>query len=136
MYEWSKYSLDNTSGNYTITFYYEKSSADTTTINAGSLGNISDIKNALISPHYTNGTILLANGDIQNRTNLSSGENVNFIVSSAAPVQVSQPLFLNADTGGQNTGSFSADVTIGGATKKLVYRIYSPLHQVEDIFSM
>ncbi|MDV3896584.1 hypothetical protein CMU05_03210 [Elizabethkingia anophelis] len=120
MYEWKKYSLDNTSGNYTVSFVLRKKvSQITTTINAGSLGNISDIKNALISPHYTNGTITLANGNIQNRTNLSTGENVNFILSSAAPVQVSQPLFVNADTGGQNTGSFSADVTIGGATKKV-----------------
>ncbi|MDV3917012.1 hypothetical protein CMT22_15955 [Elizabethkingia anophelis] len=120
MYEWSKYTLDNTSGNYTITFLLRKKVAQiTTTINAGSLGSISDIKNALISPHYTNGTVSLANGDIQNRTNLSSGENVNFIASPASPVQVSQPLFINADTGGQNTGSFSADVTIGGTSKKV-----------------
>jgi hypothetical protein len=42
-----------------------------------------------------------------------------FLIPTAAPIQVSQPLFVNADTGGQNTGSFSADVTIGGATKKL-----------------
>ncbi|AQW92971.1 fibrobacter succinogenes major paralogous domain-containing protein [Elizabethkingia anophelis] len=110
----------NDSGNYTLNIILRKKVAQiTTTINAGSLGSISDIKNALISPHYTNGTVSLANGDIQNRTNLSSGENVNFIASPASPVQVSQPLFINADTGGQNTGSFSADVTIGGATKKV-----------------
>ncbi|HFI4796584.1 TPA: FISUMP domain-containing protein [Elizabethkingia anophelis] len=110
----------NYSGNYTLNITLNKKVAQiTTTINAGSLGNISDIKNALISPHYTNGTITLANGNIQNRTNLSTGENVNFLIPTAAPVQISQPLFINADTGGQNTGSFSADVTIGGVTKKV-----------------
>lgn len=40
-----KYSLDNTSGNYTVSFVLRKKVAQiTTTINAGSLGNISDIK--------------------------------------------------------------------------------------------
>ncbi|WP_407494331.1 fibrobacter succinogenes major paralogous domain-containing protein [Elizabethkingia anophelis] len=75
--------------------------------------NIQSISGAVISPHFSNGTISLSNGNIVGRT-IASNAAVSFQGPFPATSQVSQPVFVNADTSGATLGNFSATVNVGG----------------------
>ena len=88
----------------------------TTTVTSTIVGNdISAINNALITPHYTSGTIPLASGNITGRTNAANTA-LTFPISAPAPSQTALPVWVNTDTGGATTASFSATVTAGGTS--------------------
>ena len=73
--------------------------------------SISAISNAMITPHYTNGNIPLASGNITDRTDLANA-GLTFPTSAPASSQTALPVFVNMDT----IASFSANVTAGGTT--------------------
>ncbi|HFK5512593.1 TPA: hypothetical protein ACGZ9U_003538 [Elizabethkingia anophelis] len=91
----------------------------TTTINSGTLGNISSYSNTFITPHYNNGSISLRNGDIYNRTEASAGSAIEFIQGIGSSIIVSKPTFINADTRGVKSGSFQANLTVGGINNNI-----------------
>ncbi|AJW65251.1 Fibrobacter succinogenes major domain (Fib_succ_major) [Elizabethkingia miricola] len=91
----------------------------TTIVKLTDVGNmITSISNGLLTPHYNDGAFPLSSGIISGRSTITSGAQLNF-PSSGFPgtTETADPVFVNADTGGSATGSFSADVTIGGVTK-------------------
>ncbi|MHC6200579.1 hypothetical protein ATE49_15575 [Elizabethkingia miricola] len=90
----------------------------TTIIDASGYGNITNIQNAKITPHYTTSTISLADGSISNYANAASG-GIPLVfpnLSSAATTQTANNILINAS----EMGSFSADVAIGGGALKTI----------------
>ncbi|HFK5529508.1 TPA: hypothetical protein ACGZ99_003591 [Elizabethkingia anophelis] len=88
----------------------------TTIVNSTVTGsNISTINNAMITPHYTNGSIPLTSGNVTGRTDMGSAA-LTFPISLPASSQTALPVFVNTDTRGASTASFSADVIAGGTT--------------------
>ncbi|WP_407478134.1 fibrobacter succinogenes major paralogous domain-containing protein [Elizabethkingia anophelis] len=92
----------------------------TTILNSGSLGNITSITGAVLTPHYSNGVYPLSSGVMtgSSRTALTSGASLSFTGLNTTTATAS-PVLINADTGGASTGSFSANLTIGGITKAI-----------------
>ncbi|OPC52961.1 hypothetical protein BAY06_02390 [Elizabethkingia anophelis] len=90
----------------------------TTIVNSGSLGNITGITGGLLTPHYSDGSISLSSGIMSGRSTLSSGAGLSFSGLNTTTV-TSAPVFVNADTGGNATGGFSAAITIAGNTKTI-----------------
>ena len=91
--------------------------------NSTNTGNIVNVSNAVLAPHYSNGSIALSNGNITNRTISSSGAVLDFQGNTFPSTNVtSAPVFVNADTGGNTTGSFSANITYssGGTTRQVL----------------
>ncbi|PUB26379.1 uncharacterized protein (TIGR02145 family) [Elizabethkingia sp. YR214] len=87
----------------------------TTIINSNGMGNIASVANAVLTPHYSNGTIPLSSGVMTGRSTLTAGVPLQF--SNTSPTtSVAAPVFINADTGGNKTGSFSADISLGSTT--------------------
>ncbi|ATL45024.1 FISUMP domain-containing protein [Elizabethkingia sp. HX WHF] len=112
--------LDFTPQNYTnntldITLRH-KVAQITTIVNSGSLGNITNITGGVLTPHYSNGVVSLSSGVMSGRTILSTGASLDFSGFNTSTV-TSAPVFINNNTGGNATGSFSANMTIGGITK-------------------
>lgn len=93
----------------------------TTVIDASpSFGKINSISNAVLVPHYSNGSINLSDGNINNRTQSTSGATLDFSGTNFPTASANaKPIFINADTGGLATGSFSTDINIGGTTKNI-----------------
>ncbi|HFK5529580.1 TPA: hypothetical protein ACGZ99_003665, partial [Elizabethkingia anophelis] len=86
----------------------------TTILKSTVIGNdITAIDNAMITPHYTNGTIPLASGSITGRTDMTNTP-ITFPISTPGLSQRALPAFVNTDTGGDATASFSATVMSGG----------------------
>ncbi|WP_407484741.1 FISUMP domain-containing protein [Elizabethkingia miricola] len=102
---------------FNITLHH-KLAQITTKILSGSLGPIQSIANASITPHYTNGIISLSSGNMSGRTTLSNAQ-VAFPGAFPGSTQTATPVLVNADTGGLTTGSFSADIKIGGVTNTI-----------------
>lgn len=108
--------LDFTPQNYTnntldITLRH-KVAQITTIVNSGSLGNITNITGGVLTPHYSNGVVSLSSGVMSGRTTLGAGVSLEFSGFNTSTA-TSAPVFVNANT----TGSFSANMTIGGITK-------------------
>nr|WP_236709624.1 fibrobacter succinogenes major paralogous domain-containing protein [Elizabethkingia ursingii] len=91
----------------------------TTIINSGSLGHITNAS-GILTPHYRNGIVSLSSGAMSGRSTLSSGAVLSFPRLNTSTI-TSTPVFVNADTGGNATGGFSADITIAGATKTISF---------------
>lgn len=91
----------------------------TTIVRALGLGDITNITGGVLKPHYNDGIISLSTGTMSGRSTTSSAT-LDF-PSSGFPglIQTSSPVFVNADTSGNATGVFSADITIGGITKTI-----------------
>ncbi|MCT4288145.1 hypothetical protein HZP25_15680 [Elizabethkingia anophelis] len=81
---------------------------------------ISAISNASFTPHFSNGIIPLSSGNISGRT-ISSNQVVSFPGPFPAAAQTATTVLVNADTGGNSTGSFTADITVGGVTKTVTF---------------
>ena len=84
----------------------------TTIINSNGMGNIASVANAVLTPHYSNGTIPLSSGVMTGRSTLTTGVPLQFS-NTTSTTSVAAPVFINADTGGNKTGSFSADISLG-----------------------
>lgn len=94
----------------------------TTTVNSEGLGlgNITGITGGVLTPHYSNGIYPLSSGDMTaaSRTTLTSGVPLSFTGLNIATV-TADPVFVNADTGGNVTGGFSVNIIVGGASKTI-----------------
>ncbi|WP_407533432.1 fibrobacter succinogenes major paralogous domain-containing protein [Elizabethkingia anophelis] len=90
----------------------------TTIVNSGDLGNITNITGGVLTPHYSNGVISLSTGIMSGRSNITSGAALNFSGLNTTTATAA-PVFVNADTGGNKTGGFSAAITIAGNTKTI-----------------
>ncbi|WP_336690567.1 FISUMP domain-containing protein [Elizabethkingia anophelis] len=90
----------------------------TAIVNSGGMGNITNITGGLLTPHYSNGAVSLSSGTMSGRTTLSSGAALSFSGLNTTTVTAA-PVFVNADTGGNATGGFSAAMTIAGITKTI-----------------
>ncbi|MDX8571849.1 hypothetical protein OZ666_09155 [Elizabethkingia sp. HX QKY] len=76
-------------------------------------GNISSVKNAFISPHYSNGVFSLNTGNMSGRT-ISTNTAIVFPTSNGTSVTAA-PVFINNDTGGSLLGTFSAQAQVASA---------------------
>ncbi|WP_336665443.1 FISUMP domain-containing protein [Elizabethkingia meningoseptica] len=90
----------------------------TTIVNSGGLGNITNITGGVLTPHYSNGVVSLSSGVMTGRTTLTSGSALNFSGLNTTTATAA-PVFVNADTGGNVTGGFSAAITIAGNIKTI-----------------
>ncbi|WP_407509294.1 fibrobacter succinogenes major paralogous domain-containing protein [Elizabethkingia anophelis] len=81
---------------------------------------ISTISNAVFTPHFSDGTIPLATGSVTGRIT-STNQPLTFPGPFPATTQTGNTVLVNADTGGNATGSFTADITIGGITKTVAF---------------
>ncbi|AQW90088.1 FISUMP domain-containing protein [Elizabethkingia anophelis] len=90
----------------------------TATVNSVGMGNITNITGGLLTPHYSNGVVSLSSGTMSGRTTSSTGSVLNFSGFNTT-TSTSNPVFVNADTGGNPTGSFSAAITIAGKNKTI-----------------
>ncbi|WP_407481976.1 FISUMP domain-containing protein [Elizabethkingia meningoseptica] len=87
----------------------------TTIINSNGMGNIASVANAVLTPHYSNGIIPLSSGVMTGRSTLTTGVPLQFS-NTTSTTSVAAPVFINSDTAGNKTGSFSADITLGSTT--------------------
>ncbi|QQM28227.1 FISUMP domain-containing protein [Elizabethkingia sp. M8] len=117
MYQKIAFTPTNSTNTLNITLRH-KVAQITTIINSGSLGNITGITGGLLTPHYSDGVVSLSSGVMTGRTTLTSGSALNFSGLNTTTATAA-PVFVNADTGGNATGGFSADMTIGGVTKTI-----------------
>ncbi|CAI9686573.1 hypothetical protein HZQ11_15890 [Elizabethkingia anophelis] len=113
----------NTANTIPITLNH-KTTEITTKIDATANGNITNIQNAKITPHYTTATISLADGSISNYAN-AAANGVPLVfpnVSTAATTQTANKILINANSSSpfNYMGSFSADIAIGGSPSKTV----------------
>ncbi|MCT3918037.1 hypothetical protein HZQ04_18425 [Elizabethkingia anophelis] len=119
LYQKVSYTPDGKNPNNTLNITLRHKIAQiTTVVNSGILGNITNITSGTLTPHYSDGAISLLSGTISGRTTLSSGAALSFSGLNTTTV-TSTPVFVNADTGANATGGFSADITIAGTTKKV-----------------
>ena len=114
MYQNINYTPNNPTNTVNFTLRH-KVSLITATVNS-LIGNIESISNAYLSPHNTVGTFALSNGVMANRSG-AINESLNFGGSFPALTKTSDPLFVNADTGGTLGGTFGANITIDGVLK-------------------
>ncbi|MCT3788641.1 hypothetical protein HZQ67_14825 [Elizabethkingia anophelis] len=120
MYQNIPFTPTNSNNTLNITLRH-KIAQITTVINSFGLGDITNITNGLLTPHYSDGLVSLSSGGVSGRSTTTSGASLIFPSSSfPGTTQTSSPVFVNADTGGNLTGSFSADITIAGTTKKTI----------------
>ncbi|HAY3536897.1 FISUMP domain-containing protein [Elizabethkingia anophelis] len=113
----------NTANTIPITLNH-KTTEITTKIDATANGNITNIQNAKITPHYTTADISLADGSISNYAN-AAANGVPLVfpnVSTAATTQTANKILINANSSSpfNYMGSFSADIAIGGSPSKTV----------------
>ena len=76
--------------------------------------NITSVTNAVITPHYSNGSFSLATGNMSGRTTSTSAD-ITFPTPSGTSVTAA-PVFVNTDTGGMPTATFSAKVQLSGGS--------------------
>ncbi|MDV3509031.1 hypothetical protein CMU89_18735 [Elizabethkingia anophelis] len=115
MYQKIPFTPTNSTNTLNITLRH-KVAQITAIVNSVGLGNITNITGGLLTPHYSNGIVSLASGTMSERTILSKGTALNFSDFNTT-TSTSAPVFINADTAGNNAGGFSAAITIGGTTK-------------------
>lgn len=119
MYQKVSYTPDGNNPNNTLNITLRHKIAQiTTVVNSFSLGNITEVTGGLLTPHYSNGIVSLSSGTMSGRATLSSGTALSFSGLNTTTVTAA-PVFVNADTGGNATGGFSANITVGGATKTI-----------------
>ena len=119
LYQKLSYTPDGNNPNNTLNITLRHKIAQiTTVVNSVILGNITNITSGTLTPHYSDGAISLLSGTISGRTTLSSGSALSFSGLNTTTV-TSTPVFVNANTGANDTGGFSADITIAGTTKKV-----------------
>ncbi|AJW65183.1 Fibrobacter succinogenes major domain (Fib_succ_major) [Elizabethkingia miricola] len=113
MYQKISYTPVNDNNTLNITLRHKV--AQTTTIVKNSTrqwaGNIYSIKDAIISPHYSDGIFSLNTGSMSGRS-LSTNAAITFPAPNATSVTAA-PVFVNADTNGNLTGTFSAKIATG-----------------------
>ncbi|MCT3702570.1 hypothetical protein HZQ89_09095 [Elizabethkingia anophelis] len=117
MYQKLSFTPTNSTNTLNITLRH-KVAQITTIINSVSLGNITGITGGLLTPHYSDGVVSLSSGVMTGRTTLTSGSALNFSGLNTTTA-TSAPVFVNADTGGNKAGGFSAAITIAGNTKTI-----------------
>ncbi|MDE5480654.1 hypothetical protein KRE28_02370 [Elizabethkingia meningoseptica] len=93
-----------------------KLSQITTVINSY-IGDISEISWATLRPHHPEGVLSLSTGIIS-RT-YESDERLNFSGTFPTTRATSDPVLINADTGGNLTGLFSASLTVNNIGKTI-----------------
>ncbi|MDV3547004.1 hypothetical protein CMU66_13925 [Elizabethkingia anophelis] len=119
MYQKISYTPDGNNPNNTLNITLRHKVAQITAIvNSGGMGNITNITGGLLTPHYSNGVVSLSSGTMSGRTTSSTGAVLNFSGFNTT-TSTSNPVFVNADTGGNATGGFSAAMTIAGTTKTI-----------------
>ncbi len=120
MYQKISFTPSSTTNTLNITLNHKVARITTVIEAASSFGKINSISNAALTPHYSNGNINLSDGIISNRTQITPGTGLDFSGTSFPTATTSaRPVFINADTGGLATGSFSADINIGGTAKTI-----------------
>lgn len=121
MYQKVSYTPDGNKPNNTLNITLRHKVAQITTIvDSGSLGNITNVTRGLLTSHYSNGIVSLSSGVMTGRTTLSSGSGLNFSELNTSTAS-SAPVFVNADTGGNAMGGFSANITVAGTTKTISF---------------
>ncbi|MCT4315446.1 hypothetical protein HZP15_09865 [Elizabethkingia anophelis] len=114
MYQKVSYTPTNPSNTLPITLRH-KLTRITTTVTSIGYGDITSITGGYITPHYTDGNIALSSG-VMTRTGSPGNVNLSFTPVDNVSMQ-SAPVLINANTAGALTGSFSADMTVGGISK-------------------
>ncbi|OPB70933.1 hypothetical protein BAY12_16275 [Elizabethkingia bruuniana] len=114
MYQNISYTPANAQNTLDITLRHKVAKITTFIISNMPGNGITAITNAAITPHATNGTIPLASGNITGRTNAASAAIDFSFLSTEATSITAAPIFVNADTGGAVTASFSANAIVGG----------------------
>ncbi|MYY27425.1 hypothetical protein EH152_18675, partial [Elizabethkingia anophelis] len=119
MYQKVSYTPDGNKSNNTLDITLRHKVAQiTTVVRSNGMGNITNITGGLITPHYSDGIVSLSSGAMSGRITLSSGAALSFSELNTSTA-TSTPVFVNADTGGNVTGGFSADITIAGVLKRI-----------------
>ncbi|MDV3659237.1 hypothetical protein CMU70_02055 [Elizabethkingia anophelis] len=119
MYQKISYTPDGNNPNNTLDITLRHKIAQITAIiNSGGMRNITNITGGLLTPHFSNGVVSLSSGTMSGRTTLSSGAALSFSGLNTSTA-TSTPVFVNADTGRNATGGFSAAITIAGITKTI-----------------
>lgn len=119
MYQKVSYTPDGNNPNNTLNITLRHKIAQiTTVVNSFSLGNITDITGGVLTPHHSDGSIPLSSGIMSGRSTTTPGATLAFSGLNTSTI-TSTPVFVNADTGGKATGGFSANITVGGATKTI-----------------
>ncbi|MCP1251529.1 hypothetical protein NK212_06680, partial [Elizabethkingia sp. S0634] len=113
MYQKIPFTPVNDNNTLNITLRHKVTQITTVVNSNGILGNITAITGGLLTPHYSNGVFSVSSGAMSGRTTLTSGASLNFSGLNTSTV-TSTPVFVNADTAGNATGGFSANITIGG----------------------
>ncbi|MDQ8748592.1 fibrobacter succinogenes major paralogous domain-containing protein [Elizabethkingia miricola] len=118
MYQKIAFTPTNATNTLNITLRHKVAQITTILNSVNNSGNITAINSGILTSHYTNGVYSLSSGTMSGRTTVSSGVALNF-PSSGFPgaTQISTPVFINNDTGGNASGGFSANITVGGITK-------------------
>ncbi|CAM3668479.1 FISUMP domain-containing protein [Elizabethkingia occulta] len=121
MYQKIPFTPNATNSTLNITLRH-KVAQITTIINSTGVGSMSSITGAVLTPHYSNGSFSLNTGTMSGRSTTTSGATLNF-PSSGFPgtIQTASPVFVNADTAGNATGNFSAQITLAGVTKNISF---------------
>ncbi|WP_407490146.1 FISUMP domain-containing protein [Elizabethkingia anophelis] len=119
MYQSQSYTPSSTNTTLNLTLMHQLSQITTNvTTNIGALNNVI---NAVLTPHFSNGTFALNTGVMSGRTT-SAPQSIVFNQNdfpAAVNTTVSAPAVLvNSSTTG-NGASFSADINIGGTTKNI-----------------
>ncbi|OPC37959.1 hypothetical protein [Elizabethkingia miricola] len=117
MYQKISYTPDGNNPNNTLDITLRHKVAQITAIvNSGGMGNITNITGGLLTPHYSDGVVSLSSGVMSGGNTTTSGATLSFSGLNTTTVTAA-PVFVNADTGGNATGGFSAAMTIAGITK-------------------
>ncbi|MCT3947637.1 hypothetical protein HZQ32_03705 [Elizabethkingia anophelis] len=117
MYYSTSYTPNSANNTLNITLRHKVAQL-TTTLSSGILNSeISSISNPLLTPHYSNGSFSLSTGNISGQTSLSSGAALIFPGPFPASSITSNSVFVNSNTGGNLTGSFTASLVLGGNSK-------------------
>ncbi|MDV2445871.1 hypothetical protein CMV00_19040, partial [Elizabethkingia anophelis] len=119
MYQSQSYTPSSTNTTLNLTLMHQLSQITTNvTTNIGALNNV---VNAVLTPHFSNGTFPLNTGVMSGRTT-SAPQSIVFNQNdfpAAVNTTVSAPAVLVNSSTTANGASFSADVNIGGITKNI-----------------
>ncbi len=118
MYVKQSYTPSSTNTNVNLTLIHQLTQI-TTSITTN-IDDIKDIQNAVLTPHFSNGSFPLSTGVMAGRT-ANAPQSIDFTANSF-PVTLNSPanassVLINANTTG-NAASFSADIAIGAAPLK------------------
>ncbi|HFK5595245.1 TPA: fimbrillin family protein, partial [Elizabethkingia anophelis] len=120
MYQKISYTPDRNNPNNILNITLRHKLAQITTIiNSDSLGDITAVTGVL-TPHYSNGIFSLSSGSMSGRSTTTSGEPLVYLASEfPGAIVTADPIFINADSQGNATGSLSATISIGGTNKTI-----------------